>query len=484
MRTAIRKLSEAQVQNLKEKAKTERESQARSLVESLIRRPNFGAGLEEAYAKDPRRVQNLAFAIQHTEEHLADLTESQISSTLGTTPENVLRVLRLGYLNTCRQDCFWELGLSTAHDIFFYLEPRYKKALRGAQAGEVLYESSSYRSASDIGQWTANETANSSIKTFTFTPTADELPLSPYTVRIYIKNAIIANDNGTGVISGTDVDGTAVTGTVNYATGAISITTTTAPATGAEIVAEAGIALEKDEDLKVTQELELVLSAKHFTLREYPITASFSKKLELTLGTSYKVDAEEAYLRAMADELRKTLDFQAFSLGYKQAHRNSAANQVTFDMQGAIGESEDARIQTVTRKIDAVGTQIYDVLMRGGVAKIFGGAGATGVLTGHRKWGDEGAQDANGIYKMGKLGNIDVFRVPATVCPNDELTCVYKNEAIPEDVFLMIGTLAPLWITDKITLADRQTQFAVASYGDIQINQKAYAGTLKFLHLN
>ena len=111
--------------------------------------------------------------------------------------------------------------------------------------------------------------------------------------------------------------------------------------------------------------------------------------------------------------------------------------------------------------------------MRGGVTKIFGGPGATGVLTGHRKWSDEGAQNANGIYKLGKLGDIDVFRTPTDVCPNDELTCVYKNEALPEDVFIMIGTLVPLHVTDKIQLANRQTQFGVASYGDIQINQKA-----------
>lgn len=482
MRTAIRRLSESQIQELKEVAKTKRDREAKNLVESLCRRPIIGEGLAEAYSRDPQRVKNLAFAIQHTEEHLAGLTEAQISSTLGTTPENVLRVLRLGYLNTCRQDAFWEMGLTTAHDMFFYLEPKYKKAVRGSVAGEVMYESTSYRSASDIGQWNATETANGSVKTFNVTPTADEIPLSPYTVRVIKNNAIVANDDGRGHISGKDVDNTDITGTVDYSTGTIAITFTTAPATGDTVIAEAGIAIEKDEDLKITQEVELSLNAKPFTLREYPITASFSKKFELTLGTSYKVDAEEAYLRAMADELRKTLDFQAFSLAYKQAHRNSAANQITFNMQGAVGESEDARIQVITRKIDAVGTQIYKKLLRGGVTKIFGGPTATGVLTGHRKWSDEGAQNANGIYKLGKLGDIDVFRTPVDICPDDELTCVYKNEALPEDVFIMIGTLVPLHVTDRIQFSNRVTQFGVAAYGDIQINQKAYAETLKIIN--
>ncbi|MGL5913593.1 MAG: hypothetical protein ACRCZB_05455 [Bacteroidales bacterium] len=483
MRTAIRKLSEAQLQDMKEKAKTEREQVGKNLVEALIRRPNFGAGLEEASARDPRRVTNLAFAIQHTEEHLSELSEAQISATLGTAPENVLRVLRLGYLNTCRQDAFWEMGLSSAHDMFFYLEPKYKKTLRGATAGEVMYESSSYRSASDIGIWESEASADGVKKIFDFQPDSTEVPISPYTVKIIVNNGIVANDDGRGKITGVDSDGTPVSGSVNYTTGAIMVQLDTAPVAGSDVSAEAGIAIESDDSLAVTQEVELTLKAKPFTLREYPITASFSKKLELTLGTSFKVDAEEAYLRAMSDELRKTLDFQAFSMGYKQANTNSKANQVTFNMQGAVGESEDARIQVISRKIDAVGTQIYEALQRGGVTKIFGGAGATGVLTGHRRWTDEGAQNANGIYKLGKLGDIDVFRTPSSICPNDELTCIYKNQELPEDVFMMIGTLVPLYVTDKLTMANRQTQMGVASYGDIQINQKAYARTMKILNL-
>jgi hypothetical protein len=120
----MRNLSEAQIKEEQTKRLTERKRLGESLVRGLIQRPYFGKGIEEAMHKYPDRVMNLAFAVKNVEEHLADLTESQISSTLGTTPENVLRVLRLGYLNTCRQDAFWEMGLATAHDIFFYLEPK------------------------------------------------------------------------------------------------------------------------------------------------------------------------------------------------------------------------------------------------------------------------------------------------------------------------------------------------------------------------
>jgi hypothetical protein len=478
MRTATRSLSEAQVKEEQAKRLTERKRVGESLVRGLVQRPYFGKGIEEAYHKYPDRVINLAFAVKNVEEHLAELTEAQISSTLGTTPENVLRVLRLGYLNTCRQDAFWEMGLATAHDIFFYLEPKYRKTLRGANAGDIMYQSRSWRSVSDEGEWIANETPNSVLTTFTFSPTAAELPLTPYTVRISIGNGLVASDNGKGIIAGADIDGNAITGTVNYATGDGSITLATAPSAGTAIAMNGSIALENDNDLAITQSVELSLRACPFTLREYPITASFSKKLELTLGTSYKVDAQEAYLRAMADELRKTLDIQAFTLASRQAHTNSGTSPVTFNMQGAVGEAETNRIQVISRYIDKVGTRIYDKLFRGGVSVIFGGPTATGVLTGHNRWNDTGAQDANGIYKLGNLGDIPVFRVPGEVCPATDLVCVYKNRQLPEDVFLIIGTLLPLHVTDKLELPGRNTEFGVASYGDMQILNKGYAEVL------
>jgi hypothetical protein len=474
----MRNLSESQIKEEQAKRIGERKRLGEGLVQGLIKRPYFGKGIVEAYNKYPERVINLAFAIKNVEEHLSDLTESQISTTLGTTPENILRVLRLGYLNTCRQDAFWEMGLATAHDIFFYLEPKYRKTLRGATAGDIMYESKSYRSVSDIGSWDSDQPATGSLKTFTFTPTAGEVPISPFTVQLFRNGLLVANDDGRGNIQGKDADDTAITGTINYTTGVASVTFTTAPADSQPVTLEGGIALEKDNDLEITQSIDLSLRAVPFTLREYPITASFSKKLELVLGTSYKVDAQEAYLRAMADELRKTLDIQAFTLASRQAHRNSAANPVIFNMQGAVGEAETNRIQVITRYIDKVGTKIYNKLFRGGVSVIFGGPTATGVLTGHNRWNDTGAQDANGIYRLGNLGDIPVFRVPGEVCADTDLVCVYKNRQLPEDVFLMIGTLLPLHVTDKLELPGRNTEFGVASYGDMQILNRGYAEVL------
>jgi hypothetical protein len=456
---------------------SERKAEGDRLVEQMVKRPNFGGkALQEAYTKAPDRVRNLAFVMRNTEAHLKTLTESQISATFHTTPDNVLRVLRLGYLNTARQDAFWELGLTTARDVFYWLEPTYGKNLRGAAKGNILYEDSSYRSASDIEVLDVNETPDGTIVDFTVTGSNINLaPVSPHTVRVIVDGEYVASDDGDGQIKG---DG--VTGDVDYETGDVAVKFGTAPASTAKIEVELGIALEADDDLEFTQSVELNLRATPFALREYPIYASFSKKAELLIGTTLDIDAEEAYLRAMADELRKSLDFHAFHMGYKQAKRNAAIDGITeFDLNGAVGESEAERIQVIDRYIDKAGNTIYNKILRGDITRIYGGPTATGIFKGHLKFSNAGAQTQQGVYHMGSCNGIEIFRTPTSIVPDDTLVCMYKNPELPEDVFLMIGTLVPLHVTDKLEHANRQTEFGVASYGDIRIVNHRYATLMK-----
>jgi hypothetical protein len=480
MRTILRNLSEQQIKERFTQALSERRKVGDQLVEQLSKRPNFGGDkLLEAYKKDPDRVRNLAFVIRNSEQHLSKCTESQISSTFHTTPDNVLRVIRLGYLNTSRQDAFWELGMVTANDVFYWLEPKYGKTLRGATQGNVMYEDSSYRSATDIDIYSANEAADGSRVAFTVDASSiEKAPISKFTVRIMLDGGYVGIDDGAGHFVG---DG--VSGTVDYNTGATTLTFDTAPASGQAVEVEMGVALEDDDNLDITQRVDLSLRVSPFALREFPIYASFSKKAELLIGTTLDIDAEEAYLRAMADEPKKSLDFQAFHMGYRQAKRNAAVDGfVEFDLEGAVGESEHDRIQVLPRYIDKAGNLFYNKLLRGGVTRIFGGPTATGVMTGLDNFSDAGAMSQQGVYYLGSVGEIKIFRTPTTIVPDDELVCIYKNPEQPEDVFLMIGTLVPLHVTDKLEHANRQTEFGVASYGDMQILNRKYASIIKVVN--
>jgi len=477
MRTILRNLSESQMKERFAQALSERKKIGDELFAKYSKRQNFGGKkLIEAYDKDPDRVRNLMFVIRNTERHLSKVSEAQISSTFHTTPDNVLRVLRLGYLNTSRQDAFWELGMVTAQDVFYWLEPKYGKTLRGATKGKVMYEDSAYRSSTDIDIYVVEETPDGTETDFTIDAgNVKKAPVSKFTVRVILNGGYIGIDDGSGKIIGEGF-----TGKINYASGAVELKFAAAPAATDVIEVEMGVALEDDDKLEITQHVDLSLRASPFALREFPIYASFSKKAELLIGTTLDIDAEEAYLRAMADELKKSLDFQAFHMGYRQAKRNATVDGYTeFDLNGAVGESEQDRIEVIPRYIDKAGNTIYNKLLRGGVTRIYGGPTATGVLKKLQKFNDTGSMSQQGVYYLGSLGEIKVFRTPTSIVPDDELVCMYKNPESPEDVFLMIGTLVPLHVTDKHEFANRQTEFGVASYGDMQILNKNYASMMK-----
>ncbi|MDR1399822.1 MAG: hypothetical protein LBJ41_07870 [Treponema sp.] len=155
------------------------------------------------------------------------------------------------------------MGLATAHDI-------YKKNLQGANANDIMYQSKSWRSASEEGEWTANESPNgTSVKTFTFSPDTSEIPLTAYIIKIYING-------NKRIIAGAIIAGTAFMGTVNYTTGARSITLAAAPDVGTIITMNGSIALENDNDLNITQSVEL-------SLRVYPLHTDQKKAVRAGL---------------------------------------------------------------------------------------------------------------------------------------------------------------------------------------------------------
>jgi hypothetical protein len=78
-------------------------------------------------------------------------------------------------------------------------------------------------------------TGNGSTTTFAHTLAQHTSAISHFSLGIYIGGVLVGGDTGNGSIYGTGCGG--LTGTVNYSTGAASITCTTAPANGAAITA-------------------------------------------------------------------------------------------------------------------------------------------------------------------------------------------------------------------------------------------------------
>ena len=76
------------------------------LFEKWSKKRNLGEGMIDLMNNNASKARSLALILENQEKHLQALTETTISSAFSTTPENVLRVVRLGYPNSVRGELF------------------------------------------------------------------------------------------------------------------------------------------------------------------------------------------------------------------------------------------------------------------------------------------------------------------------------------------------------------------------------------------
>lgn len=454
---------------------SERRKEADRLLESRwLNEPEIGEGIDKMYENNPDKARSLAFALQMQEAHLQDLTETQISSTFQTTPENLMRVVRLGYPNSVRGELFMDFQMETARDSIYYLSPVYGKTKRGATASNVTHESAAYRYGSEIEEDSFAETPNDVITDFTVT--VANAPIRPFNVRIIQDDEIIAQDDGSGNIVGALL----ASGTVNYTTGAIAVSFSAAPATGTIFVVETYYDSEVEASYDELGSIELQLKDYQFRVRPYPLVASWSKMTELLIGTTLNIDAEEALVSGAADELKKSLDYIAIREAWRGSKKNTT---VTFDIDGAVGESEIDRAMAISRAINQASDVMYNSINRGGVTKIVGGPDAVSYLMLHRRFNAAGRQPMVGAHRVGSLDGVDVYKAPQNIVDNDTLLCIYKNELNPEDVSVACGTLVPLYRTDNTEFKELYSETGLCHFGDIKTLQSAYLVRLQLQNL-
>ncbi len=455
---------------------SERTEKGDQLFEKWSKKNEVGKNMDKIFESDPQRARALSFILENQESHLSKLTETQISSAFSTTPENVLRVVRLGYPNSVRGEIFLEWAMETARDSIYYLSPVYSSAKRGSTADARMKESDAFRYSSEIEE---DSVGTGDGSTTAFTTTLSNGPLRPYTVRLYIDNAPYANDNGSGAIVGDLLDDS-LENSINYNTGEVVLNFESGVADGSSIKIQYNYDSEVSTQYEDIGSVELQLRDYQFRVKPWPLYVSWSKMTELLLNTTLNIDAEDALIRGASDELKKSLDFHAVRTAYQSALKNDA---VTFDVQGAVGESEIDRAMAFNRAIDGAADNMYNDLQRGGVTKLVGGPGAVSYVKLHRRFDGSGRQPRVGIYKEGSLDGIDIYKAPKSIVPNNQLMAIYKNEEVPEDVSVAFGSLIPLYKTMSLEYKEMYTETGISFFGDSKVLQPKYLQRISLSNL-
>jgi hypothetical protein len=473
MRKEMREQKNAELREQRNQMLSERNDNADRLFEKWSRTRGIGEGLDVIREKDENKARALSIILENQENHLSRLTETQISNTFSTTPENVLRVVRLGYPNSVRGELFLEWAMETARDSIYYLSSVYANAKRGSTSGASAKESAAFRYAMEVESESLGTGDGS---TTNFTMTLANPPLRPYTVRVLLDNVPVGNDNGSNFITGTTIS----SGTVDYTTGEIDITFTTAPTAAGALVIEYNYDSEVSSQYVDLGSIELQLRDYQFRVKPHPLYVSWSKMTELLINTTLNIDAEEALIKGAADEIKKSLDFHAIRLAYQTAKGHTA---VSFDIQGAVGESEVDRMMAFSKAINGAADKMYNTLQRGGVTKLVGGPSAVTQVMLHSRFDASNRQPRVGAYREGSLDGIDIYKVPNSIIPDDELMAIYKNEQTPEDVSVAFGSLIPLYKTQTLEFKEFYSETGLSYFGDAKVLQGNYLQRIQFQNL-
>ena len=413
----------------------------------------------------------------------------------------MLRIVRLSYPNSIRGDVFTEFAMETAHDSIKYVYPvydadaqwgedtttdrldgtLYQNGAEGGlmgEAGDAMYEQTESRYATELCKAVATASASSFTVTLpaTYINGDGQVLVNGDIVAMQVRKGDGSSDYkwigpvASFVVTETDAG---FTGTLTFADGY-----TDASAQGAVVAVVARYDSERDLMGQYLGEVQLQMRDYHFRPRPITLGVTWTQLTELVLDTSFGLSAEEMLMDSAAQEIKKTLDFQAIKYAAGVQKIKAGANVSEFNAEAG-GDTKDSYFHTaqlVQQAIDRIADIQLNTFNRGGVSAIVGGPKAVTYLKLNKGFSDRGKQPAIGGHKVGELDGIPVFKVPSGILADNELLTTWKNDTQQNDVAIAIGTLMPFYSTGVLQRKQLYKEAAVARFEDTQALQPKYLG--------
>lgn len=440
-------------------------------------RTKVGNGIDAIYAKSKSKGRSVSLALQTEMAHLKRLKESgvQIRSALGTAPENVLKIIKIGVAQSNRSEFLNEWQLETPEDKYWFIDTVYGSTKRGATQDSLIYQDMNaglYATETD----TLNLGTGNDVLT-TFTQTFSPTPIVPFSMKLIVNNIVIGNDDGSGKIVGTGVNST--TSSIDYTSGVITVVFTTAPASGVTIGVEANFDSEVNSNYDEWGSVELKLRSDRFHARPLPLNYSYSQFFALTLDANGLGDAEEMLVKRVGDTHAIRKDVRGVQALRRAADLNNREYFNT-DPSSDGDDNQYNHAQSLMVKIAKISGLVYDELKRGTLNKVVMGTQAAAYLTYLKAFTPDDTQGrVSGSYYAGKLGTIDTYVIAAdskTIAAN-EMVFTYKNPDEDGDVAIAVGMFTELFA--QLDYPELFRKSTIATVEDTKVINSRFARILE-----
>jgi len=410
------------------------------------------------------------------------MKETSISSSFSLTPEKVLEVIRLSAPNSNLGNIFREIPMLSTDDTFYFVNAVYDGTPTRSPSvdGTKYYESTDRYFASEKQLQTLGTGDGSTV---TFTATMTTTPLRTKSVILVVNGAYEALDDGDGAFSESTL---LASSTIVYSSGSVSVTFDTAPASGVSIQVEYNWDSENTGNYDEFGQAKINIVKHKLEAKISPLGFSYTKLVELIIGTTGLGDAKEILTKSVAEELMKARDYRAVQLG-RWCGKSNTTIMMDTNFANAGADSEWEHAQMVTGYINKAGNAIFNDLKRGAISKIVAGPGACTYLSFNKTWTDDYSQPEIGLHLVGKIGRAEVYKCPAdaNLVANNEIMCIYKNPANEADSAITFGTLIQMFDAGTLTYPQTfKTEGALAHFGDAKVVEKKYIRMLTLSNLN
>ena len=247
---------------------------------------------------------------------------------------------------------------------------------------------------------------------------------------------------------------------------------------------------EADYTGKNIGDVNLYMNVYELRPRRTSVGVSWTKLAEITLDSTFNTQVDDLLLSSAADVIHGQLDLQAFKDAYAIARTNPEIYAVKFDAgystdtDGKSGtkDSYTATANTFASAIEIAGAALYSDIHRGAINKLVVGVSVAPYLKLMAGFAPKGLQEPTGVYKIGELDGIEVYKAPIEVIPDNEVLCVFKNEKVENDVAMVFGTLVP-FVSNKLEYPTFFTRAGLASFGDKAVLNPKYLAIIEIENL-
>lgn len=341
----------------------------------------------------------------------------------------------------------------------FVLKPIYEDTVDGVTAGQEVFRHLTTHASY------ASERRYIAVNSSTGAATATELPMRPGTVKLLLADtsagteSIVAEDDGAGNIVGDNI-----AGTVNYETGAVSITTGAA--------ANQTIQYNLDTEVNIDHNRKIKLKIDNIPVKAEPhiLQADYSVESALAANAHLGVNVADQVANIMGGELKRERDQRITKLMF---NNTTVSTSLQFSKTVPSGISKTVHYADFNLGIDLARSEIQTVMGRGDVDFIIAGTNVCNVITAIPGFVSANAKKPVGSYYFGSLDNGTVSVIKSFDVPADCYIVGYKGYTTGDSA-LIVADWIPFYTAPELQLPSMRNQQGVASFYALHVNNKDY----------